>query len=154
MSKIFTVALLASIFSIFYNSNKKTELVHNGRCTGKANCSACKNCSACGHCNSGGSCGVCGGGTTYTNFSNYKNYSPAISTPPVKKTYKSVNDLRISNVIQNVNVRQRPSIKSKVLCTVSPVDRYRILKIDGKWTKVQIQKNNIIGYVSSKYINN
>ncbi|MGE8535695.1 MAG: SH3 domain-containing protein [Chryseobacterium sp.] len=160
---------------LFLNSCFKANdsVGHGGRCTGSAYCSACSNCSRCGHCSGGGTCGVCGGGSSKTRSSSgspskkrkSEKYNPSDSyqssktksSKPPKVFIDEVNlninsNNRYIAGIEATNIYERPSLKSKIIATVSKKAKLIQLSKEGSWYKVLIKSNGKTGYVYYKDI--
>ncbi|UTX47224.1 SH3 domain-containing protein [Chryseobacterium sp. MA9] len=174
MKKLIPFIILT--FSIFIlNSCLKANdnAGHGGRCTGSAYCTACSNCSRCGHCSGGGTCGVCGRGSSGKNSSSgssskksksgkykpsdtYKSTKTKSSKPP-KVFIDEVNfNINSSNRymagIEATNIYEKPSLKSKIIATVSKKAKLIELSRDGSWYKVQVKSSRTTGYVHYKDI--
>jgi hypothetical protein len=156
--------ILFSIFTMmsvnYSNGQVKSQLIastcENRGCTGSAYCSACKNCSGCAHCSSGGSCGVCSGGSSNYNTSKPKKKSKTVSrfysydSPKVKIEYYENESITIQNEI--INLRENPSVESKIIEQLTIGDLVVFLELEGDWIKVQVVKNEKTGYLFSKII--
>ncbi|MDR6461248.1 hypothetical protein J2786_004402 [Chryseobacterium vietnamense] len=144
---------------------------HGGRCTGSSYCTACSNCSRCGHCSSGGTCGVCGGGSSGRSSSSgnsnkkskaekYRSSgsnesSKTKSNKPTKVFIDEVNfnissSNRYTAGIEATNIYEKPSLKSKIIATVSKKAKLIQLSKDGLWYKVQVKSSGKTGYVYYK----
>lgn len=100
-------------------------------CTGSEYCSACKNCSGCSHCNGGGSCGVCKSSYSNSYISTPKRKKKSIIVTPNEYTKTSKKfDVNESITIYKelVNLREKPSIKSKVLESLFYGDKVIFIK--------------------------
>lgn len=165
---ILFLTILSSLGFITYSCVKanETEALHDGRCTGSANCTVCSNCSRCAHCSSGGSCGVCGGGSPKRSFysaTKPKRYTKKENT---KSTYTSSGNSSTSNNYSStkiynfssgetllyvntdlLNIRKSPSTESEILEKVERFDELIYLETNGSWYKVEVKESGTVGYV-------
>jgi uncharacterized protein YgiM (DUF1202 family) len=163
-----TITLIIMLLTVGYNSNNiKTKisshyncptLVDDGRCTGSASCSVCSNCSRCGHCSNGGSCGVCSSSSSnnfYTPRPKRKSRSTTstyyYTAPKQSKIYYENETIIIYTKL--INVREKPTTKSKVLEQLSYADEVLFIQKEGEWSKIQVKGTTTIGYVLTKLLN-
>jgi hypothetical protein len=122
-----------------------------GRCTGSAYCTACRNCSRCAHCSNGGSCGVCGGGSSnYSRPKKTKQSSPSYEPLKTSRTYKENELIIIYNEV--INLRKGPGLKYEIIEKLLLGDSVTIVKKDGEWLKVSVDKTGSVGYVYIKLL--
>lgn len=162
--KIITLTIILLVIS-FNSEIKKTKITSNyscptiekdGRCTGSSSCSVCSNCSRCAHCSNGGSCGVCSGSSNNLYSSKpkrkYKSHNPNYySAPSESKIYYENETITIYSKL--INVRELPSIKSKVIKQLSYGDVVVYLQKEGEWSRIQVVETAEIGYVLTKLLN-
>lgn len=159
-------ALLILIMSTLYISNEgkykitskyncPAAIEKKGRCTGSAYCTACSNCSRCAHCSNGGSCGVCSPSETYyttkTETKEKKNKSSYKIKPiPITKTYYKNESIIVYN--QLINLREKPTTKSKIIQCLSTGDEVLFIESTDDWIKVKVKKTGLVGYIYSKLL--
>lgn len=162
---------------IFLNSCVKAETTsneHNGRCTGSAYCSACSNCSRCAHCSAGGTCGVCAGSSSGRSFYSAPKKSKKTSTKKSNNSYgfyssgnvlkaKKSNPIKTYNTNDEkkivvtaipdvINIRNKPSIKARIVEKVHKKERLIIIQNLGNWLKIKVEKTGTVGFVFSKNV--
>jgi uncharacterized protein YgiM (DUF1202 family) len=171
MKKSILVIIIAVLSLILLNSFiiYKTDFSDEscgGRCSGTAYCSACSNCSGCKHCiQNGGTCGVCSGGSTIPNktyssrkYSNRRSKTnspklPVINTEPKASTQYYEENSVIIVTTEKLNVRSGPGLQYSILTELTSGDFITILENNNsEWVKIKINKNNVVGYVYSKYL--
>lgn len=166
MKKLIPFIILTFNIFILNSCFKANDNVgHDGRCTGSAYCTACSNCSGCGHCSSGGTCGVCRGGSSGKNSSkdktkkhkssdSYRSSKPHTGKPPkvfIDKVNINLNsNNRYITGIATTNVYEKPTLKSKVITTVSKGTKLFQLSKEGSWYKVQVKSSGKVGFVFNK----
>lgn len=172
MKKLIPFIILTFSLFLLNSCFKANDSVgHDGRCTGSAYCTACSNCSRCGHCSGGGTCGVCGGGS-----SGRSSYSGGSTQKSKSKKYKSSDSYNSSKIksskppkvfiddvnvninpnnsyiagIEATNIYEKPSLKSKLIATVSKNTKLTRLSKEGSWYRVMIKSSGKKGYVYYK----
>lgn len=166
---IFAVSLILSCAK----ANEVDSHHDMGRCTGSASCTACSNCTRCGHCSSGGTCGVCSGSSSGRSFyssssrsakkkKSSNSYSTSSSSyralgsysypkPKSETTPKSYSTTIYSETLSirkdNVNIRELPSLNSKIIAVLDKYSTLKNLGKTGNWYKVEISATGEIGYV-------
>lgn len=161
-----TITLIIVFLSIAFGGiNTKAKITshfscaaieNDGRCTGSSSCSACSNCSRCAHCSNGGSCGVCSGSSNSFYSSKPKrksksNNSNYYAVPKESKIYYENETITI--YIEIINVREKPTTKSKVIQQLSYGDEILFIQKEGEWSKVKVDETGEIGYVLTKLLN-
>ncbi|WP_292011047.1 SH3 domain-containing protein [Chryseobacterium sp.] len=163
------IIIIGGFISNSFLSSSPSDLHSGGRCTGAANCFACTNCSGCAHCKSGGSCGVCKKTSSKKTNSSESYYRPSNYSPKSKTSSKRISkgksskapDVFIGDVSVSINsnnnntvitntttkVYQKPSLKSKTLMQVDKNTSLIILSKEGKWYKIKVKKNGVIGFI-------
>lgn len=131
------------------------------RCTGSVYCNACSDCSRCKHCGNGGSCGVCSSryrnnSQDYSTSSNSRKYTPSSRRRSTRKNTKNrVYSTTTTNYYvsaSSVNLRKGPGTKYPVIMKLSFLDTLEYISESGSWIKVNVLKNDVIGYIHSDYV--
>lgn len=75
-----------------------------------------------------------------------------VSSKHIRKIQDVTDKREVFEVISvsRLNIRQKPTTESKIMGTLNSGERIEVFSISGMWA--EIQYNNIIGYVSTKYI--
>lgn len=153
------LVLAGTLFISNHKENKVTSKydciipsVDEGRCTGSAYCSACRNCSRCAHCSNGGSCGVCSSSTV-----NYESPKPVKKSKTIPQSFIETEKIFYKNETITIysdliNLREKPSLKAKVLEKITVGDEILFIQKEGEWSKVQVKKTGTIGYIFSKLL--
>jgi hypothetical protein len=174
--KEFNPEIEFKISRLTYIRNDSLEAL--GKCYGYANCTACKNCRYCKHCNNGGSCGVCAkpkSSTPYwpremiekeyenqSNQSNFKSKNDVIDVPRSKADSNNTDYTFGLITFERVNLRESPSIASKIIRVLNINDKVTILEKtnfksriqpygEDYWYKVRFDSESI-GWVFGKLI--
>ncbi len=158
------IMLAGTLFISNHRENKVTSKynctipsVDEGRCTGSAYCSACRNCSRCAHCSNGGSCGVCSSSSTV----NYETPKPVKKSKTIPQSFYNKSNETENIFYKNeiitiysdlINLREKPSVKAKVLEKIKVGDEIVFIQKEGEWSKVQVKKTGTIGYIFSKLL--
>ncbi|WP_081873891.1 SH3 domain-containing protein [Chryseobacterium sp. JM1] len=168
MKPILIITIILSLFSLNSCFKANDNIVHEGKCTGSANCTACSNCSRCGHCSSGGTCGVCSSSSSrkiiYTspsrNISRKEKKSSKIrnttQSPPTSS--RTIYSFPISVVYyakaEIVNIRKGPGNEFPVIEKIRQGSKLIKIEQHNDWIKVRIKKTGTEGFVYYKDIKN
>ncbi|WP_083535212.1 SH3 domain-containing protein [Chryseobacterium kwangjuense] len=167
MKPILIITIILSLFSLNSCFKANDNIIHEGKCTGSANCTACSNCSRCGHCGSGGTCGVCSSGssrkTIYTSPSRNNNRkekkssktrNPTRSAPTSPQTIYTPISVVYYAKKRIVNIRRGPGIEFPVIEKIKQGSKLIKIEEHNDWIKVKIKKTGTEGFVYYKDIKN